>query len=372
MLLLATELWRDHGGVERYMRIIAQILANESEQLHVLTLWDRHTDMPPDASAFIARCCHGSKWKFCAEAFRLSRTGAGHTTIVGHLAFLPLALILQRLRLIQRYVLVLHGIEAWCRLPWPYRIAARNASVVVATTKYTAREFCFHNGLENANVRVIPLACTFLPPPVRREAPDSLINLLTVTRLSASDTYKGVDTILLAIRQARQAGLQLMLDLVGSGSDKSRLERLACFLNIQDAVRFHGAVTDQRLEQLFRNSHVFVLPSKNEGFGIAFVEAMAAGLPCIGANHGGTPEVIERGETGFLIEYGDIDQMVFYWRVLAESPQLYEAMSAAARRRATQTLSSGAMARAWMCLMAELNKSEPDSTCQERFRKCAV
>lgn len=336
------------------MRMLAQILACDSDQLYVLTLVDHDRDRPSDASGFVATCCGGSKSRFCLEAFRLSRAGVARATIVGHPAFLPLAWVLHRLKLIDRYILVLHGIEAWCRLPWIYRVAARQASTVVTTTKYTAREFCFHNGMQNGNVAVVPLASTFSFPAIRRSPPTTELKLLTITRLSVPDSSKGVDTILIAIRQARQAGLEVTLDVVGSGNDKPRLEKLACFLNIQDAVRFHGAVSDQHLEQFFRNSHVFVLPSRIEGFGIVFLEAMAAGLPCIGANHGGTPEVIRDGETGFLIEHDDVGQLAFCWRRFMESPELYELMSDAARRRATETLSFEVMAQSWMRLAAGL------------------
>lgn len=357
MLLLATEVWSNHGGVQRYMRMIAQILSNQSEQFRVLTLLDHDTDQPNDASVIRASCCHGSKWKFCVEALRLSRTGAARTAIVGHVGLLPLAWTLQKMNLIHRYILVLHGIEAWHRLRWISRIGARTATAVVATTRYTLREFCFHNGLENANCVVIPLACTFRLPVIHRTPLVPELRILTVTRLSTSDAYKGVDTILIALRQARQADLNVTLELVGSGNDKGRLESLTCSLKVQDAVRFRGAVSDKELEQLFRESHVFVMPSKKEGFGIAFLEAMAAGLPCIGANHGGTPEVIEHGESGFLIEYGDVDQLVSYWRMLTESPGLYKAMSHAARRRATETLSLDAMAQSWVRLAAGLRNS---------------
>lgn len=369
MLLLATELWRDHGGVERYMRMLSKILADESDQLYVLTFVDHDNDRPPDATGFIASCCHRSKWKFCAEAFRLSRAGAGPATIVGHPAFLLVAWVLQRLKLVERYILVLHGTEAWLRLPWIYRVAARNASTVVATTRYTAREFCFHNNVESSNCKVIPLACTLRSLSTHNKTLISNLKLLTVSRLSASDAYKGVDTILLAIRQARWAGLNVTLDLVGSGNDKCRLEQLACSLNVHDAVRFRGNVSDQKLEELFAEAHVFVMPSRNEGFGIVFLEAMAAGLPCIGANHGGTPEVIEHGESGFLIEHGDVDQLVFYWQVLIESPGLYESMSNAARRRATETLSFDVMAQRWIQLAAGLRNRDRSLEGEER---CAV
>jgi glycosyltransferase involved in cell wall biosynthesis len=266
--------------------------------------------------------------------------------------------MLHLLGLMGRYAVVLHGVEAWRRLPWLSRLASRGATVLIATTRYTVREFCFHNGIESTPCIVIPLASSFQPRSINRSAPVSELRLLTTTRLSASDTYKGVDTILLALRRARDSGLNFRLELVGSGDDRIRLQRAATSLGVQDLIRFRGQVRDEELQKLLLESHVFVMPSKKEGFGIAFLEAMAAGLPAIGANHGGTPEVIEHGESGFLIEYGDADRLVFYLRALMESPVLYHAISEAARRRAAETLSFAAMSRSWRDLLETLKKSE--------------
>ena len=353
MLLLATEIWKSHGGIQRYMRMVCRILADRGEEFATLALLDEPNHRPGDAS-FSTTCCSGSKWSFCVEAFRLATKGAARTCIVGHIAFLPLVWVLRQVKLIHRYAIVLHGLEAWYRLSWISRSVARKADVIIATTHYTGREFCFHNGLNANNCVVIPLACNFCASAIRRAGLRSELRVLTVTRLSVADAYKGIDTLLRAVRAASDAGVKLTLDVVGSGNDKERLEDLARSLGVHTFVRFRGSAPDEELEQLLAESDVFAMPSKKEGFGIVFLEAMAAGLPCIGANHGGTPEVIVHGESGFLIEYGDADQLAFYLRALSQSPGLREAMARAAYRRATETLSFDVMARSWNHLIERL------------------
>jgi glycosyltransferase involved in cell wall biosynthesis len=337
------------------MRTIARILADREERFSVLSLLDTDGNCLSGAPMVAPICCCGNKWKFCASAFRLARNGVAGITIVGHVALLPIAWALWKMGLIERYALVLHGIEAWRRLPWISRMAAQNAAAVIATTQYTLREFCFHNGVDARNCSVIPLACGFDPAPTKRSNPAGGLKIVSIGRLSASDAYKGFDTVLRALRRGSETGLNLTLDLIGSGDDKTRLQGLARSLGVQDLVRFRGSLPDEELRMLLGESHVFVMPSKKEGFGIVFLEAMAMGLPCIGANHGGTPEVIEHGESGFLIEYGDADQLIFYLRVLTESPGLYEKMSGSARERATETLSFDAMARGWGRVIEGLN-----------------
>jgi glycosyltransferase involved in cell wall biosynthesis len=77
-------------------------------------------------------------------------------------------------------------------------------------------------------------------------------------------------------------------------------------------VTFLGAVSDERLRLLYQECDVFAMPSKGEGFGIVFLEAMHQGKPCIGGNHGGTPEVIDHGANGYLVDYGDVEQLAHY------------------------------------------------------------
>lgn len=357
MLLLAPEVWKRHGGIQRYMQMIIRILANRREPFAVLSLIDGEENRPDDAATF-STTCSGNKMKLCMQAFRLARAGAARKLVIGHVGLLPVGLILRWLRLTDGYVVVLHGIEAWERLPWLQRLAARRASHIVATTFYTAREFCFLNGIELGRIVVVPLAAGMSSRPISRSAPKAELKLLMVSRLSKADQYKGVDTLLEALQLGRNEGLSLTLEIVGTGDDTERLENLARSLQIRDAVRFRGALPDSEVQGVYDESHVFVMPSKKEGFGIVFVEAMASGLPCIGANHGGTPEVIEHFGTGFLIEYGDATQMVIYLRALLESSNLYHALSRAAYHRATETLGFDAMARGWSRLVDRLNLTE--------------
>ena len=354
MLILATEIWKSHGGVQRYMDMIARIVGLQNHRVAIVTLLDNESSRPPGDSTAQVICCAGSKARFCVEAFRTAARNRPRITIVGHVGLLPVAWSMKLRGLIEDYVVVLHGTEAWIKLPWFSRLGARAATSIVATTRYTLDEFCYYNGVSNAACTIIPLASTLPPPPASRPRHSCELRLLTVTRLSAADKYKGIDTLLNAIHLSQTSGVRVTLDIVGWGDDAERLKSLASSLGIQKAVHFRGAVSDETLQQLFSESDVFAMPSKKEGFGIVFVEAMAAGLPCIGANHGGVPDVIKHGETGFLIEYGDAEQLCFYIRSISESPALYNIMSEAAKRHVSENLSFAAMSRSWQHLLTSL------------------
>jgi len=74
------------------------------------------------------------------------------------------------------------------------------------------------------------------------------------------------------------------LNLVGTGDDQPRLEAVASALGVEDRVTFWGVLDDARLGAAYADCDVFVMPSKEEGFGIVFLEAMLRGKPCIGGH----------------------------------------------------------------------------------------
>jgi phosphatidyl-myo-inositol dimannoside synthase len=95
------------------------------------------------------------------------------------------------------------------------------------------------------------------------------------------------------------------LRIVGRGDDRSRLEALRDHLGMQEVVEFTGFIDDSRLAEEMRTCRLFALPSRKEGFGLVFLEAMAHGRPCLGARAGGVPEVISPA-TGLMVDYGDV------------------------------------------------------------------
>ena len=120
---------------------------------------------------------------------------------------------------------------------------------------------------------------------------------------------KGVDHTLRAFARLAAAHPTAIHRIVGKGDDQPRLRELAASLGIADRVVFEQDLTDEELADRYRRCAVFVLPSGQEGFGIVFLEAMRFSKPCIGGDAGGTPDVIEDGETGLLVPYGDLEAL---------------------------------------------------------------
>ncbi|MCM3766586.1 N-acetyl-alpha-D-glucosaminyl L-malate synthase BshA [Neobacillus niacini] len=101
------------------------------------------------------------------------------------------------------------------------------------------------------------------------------------------------------------AGLPAKLLLVGDGPEMTIVSKLVRNLGLEDQVIFLGK--QENLEELYSISDLMLLLSEKESFGLVALEAMACGVPCIGTNVGGIPEVIEHGVTGYVCELGDIN-----------------------------------------------------------------
>ena len=101
----------------------------------------------------------------------------------------------------------------------------------------------------------------------------------------------------------------LHLVAIGDGTDLPRLEGLAKQLGVSAHVHFLGQMQPEEVSVAYGACELFALPSRGEGFGLVFLEAMSHGKPVIGGAHGGTPEIIEEGITGYLVQHGDVTQL---------------------------------------------------------------
>jgi glycosyltransferase involved in cell wall biosynthesis len=130
---------------------------------------------------------------------------------------------------------------------------------------------------------------------------------------------------------ARREVSDLVLLLVGQGELEERLQERARAAGLADAVRFVGAVAD--VAPCYRIADLFVFPSRYEAFGLALLEAMAAGLPIVAARTGGIPELATE-EAALLIPGGDVSELAKGLVSLASSPERRRYLGSAARNRA--------------------------------------
>jgi phosphatidylinositol alpha-1,6-mannosyltransferase len=150
--------------------------------------------------------------------------------------------------------------------------------------------------------------------------------------MAAGERYKGHDLLITIWPRvaAEVPGARLMV--VGDGDDRARLEARAAPL--EGRVSFIGRVSDEALTALYQQCAFFVMPSRDEGFGLVFLEAMRAGKACIGSV-GAAAEIIEDGVTGLVVDPGDPEQLLKAILRLFREPDARGRMGQAGAARVT-------------------------------------
>ena len=112
---------------------------------------------------------------------------------------------------------------------------------------------------------------------------------------------KGLITVFKALQLLTPEFHTLQLQVLGRNQNLTRLKNLSARMGLEDFVHFQGWVAPEKVAQFFQNAAAFVMPSHMEGFGLVYLEAMAAGVPVLGGNVGGTRELIQDGVNGYLV-----------------------------------------------------------------------
>jgi len=152
--------------------------------------------------------------------------------------------------------------------------------------------------------------------------------------------------------------MPVRLLMVGDGPDASAASKLARQLGVADAVSFLGE--QDSVIPLLSASDVFVLPSAQESFGLAALEAMACSVPVVASNVGGIPEVVEHGVTGFLHDGTDLDGMAASALLLLSDRQRWKTMSAAAGEAARTRYCDTAIVPLYESFYQQLLDERPD------------
>ncbi len=176
---------------------------------------------------------------------------------------------------------------------------------------------------------------------------DDDLRLATVCRLVKD---KGIHITMRALKILNEKGIPFRFVIGGEGPEKKPLEALADELGLRDKVQFKGSVDGEQKWRLLRGSDVFVMPSRadskatQEGFGIAFMEAAAFGVPAVGSRSGGIPDAVVDGETGILVPEESPEGVADALTTLYRNPEARKEMGRAARERARREFSPSAVA----------------------------
>lgn len=222
------------------------------------------------------------------------------------------------------YIVYVHGEELGlacvCReYKWMATCVFRNARHIVANCNNTA-EYAQKNWQSTTRKIVVlnPGVDTnrFKPAPKHNDFRQQVgwenrRVILTVGRL---EKRKGHDMMLRAMVKLAHLVPDVLYAIVGSGEEYGALLTATKNLGLEHSVRFYTTVTDEELPMFYQNADVFVLPNRTidwnfEGFGIVLLESQACGVPVVAGDSGGTKETMILGETGYIVNCEDPEQI---------------------------------------------------------------
>jgi glycosyltransferase involved in cell wall biosynthesis len=238
-----------------------------------------------------------------------------NTIVIGHINLALIACIIKRIFPQKKIILIVHGIDVWHELKGFQKEIVTTADIILAVSDFTKQKLLMHN--PKIQAEKIKIFRNTIDPwfslPQQFNKPEYLLQryqlnqqhkvMLTVTRLADSEKYKGYD-ILIEMMAVLSKQNKNMIYLIGGKADeieKERVQQLIKKYKVEDNVRLLGYIEDNELNDHYLLSDVFVMPSRKEGFGIVFIEAMACGRNVIAGNVDGSAEALLNGELGVLV-----------------------------------------------------------------------
>jgi phosphatidyl-myo-inositol dimannoside synthase len=321
VLLLCTDAYGGHGGIALYNRDLAEALAAREDVEEVIVVprvIRTGAGELPAKITFHADAARGPAQYLRAVA--RARAAKPDLVICGHMNLLPIACTIAR-----KPLLMIYGIEAWKR---PRGFAPRllhRAGAVISISEITRSRFVAWSGYRGPTF-LLPNAIHAERYGIREKRADLIARhrlegkrvLLTVGRLAEEERYKGFDEVLEILHQLPE---DVVYMIAGGGNDAVRLQHKAAQLGAGSRVIFTGLFPEEEKRDLYALADVFVMPSRGEGFGYVFLEALASGVPVIGSKLDGGREALLHGELGLMVDPANPAEIVGAIRERLERPR---------------------------------------------------
>jgi glycosyltransferase involved in cell wall biosynthesis len=313
------------GGIQVYSNFLLETLHSLYPDVSYSIFLKHDAHVPEEKSSrknFQFHCAGGFPQSLRTPAFAAQVLSGGFwrkpsLVISTHVNFTIAAYWLKRFTGIP-YWAVAHGVDAWDIRDPALQKALHHADQIFSVGEYTRNRLLQEQKLDPSKMKILPCMIDANSFQIKQK-PLYLLEryglradqptILTVGRLSKSEGYKGYDKILEALPQIRQAIPDIHYVLIGKGSDRPRVEQIISELQLQDCVTITGYVPDAEIADHYNLCDVFAMPSKGEGFGIVYLEALACGKPTLGGNQDGAVDALCHGKLGALVNPNSVEEI---------------------------------------------------------------
>lgn len=320
VLALVTDAYGGTGGIAQYNRDFLESIADHNSVSEVVVI---PRVITRELQSFPSRITHiesaaGSKVRFIRSVATLAcRKGDFDLVICGHVNLLPIAYATAR-RCGARLMVLAYGLEVWNPGRWPTRYMLHRCDSVVSISAFTLKRLREWAVIYGDRSVLVPNAIdlqAYTPGPRDEELRRRLgvgdgPVIMTLGRMDASERAKGFDEVLEVLPSLLEDYPSLCYCAAGDGSDRRRLEEKARTLGVAAHVVFPGYVAEAEKVEFYRLADLFVMPSRLEGFGYVFLEALASGIPVVASSIDGSKEAVRGGAWGALADPNNRDEVL--------------------------------------------------------------
>lgn len=314
-MLLTLQTFSTTGGIQKMTRTLGytlnQIAQANNWNFELWSAYDHTSDLMPEYLPSSSFKGFGiNKLSFALKAVSKKFTSRD-VVILSHINLAAIGLIIKAINPKCQVWLVAHGIEVWRPFSFIKKRFLKNCDKVICVSNYTRQQMLSRHHIDQdicivLNNTIDPL----MPLPVTFSKPENLLSryrlnnshpvVFTLTRMASTEKYKGHELVIEAIGKLKNKypGIKYILAGKYDELEDVRINKLIADHGVSEQVILTGFIDEAELTDHFLLADLFVLPSKKEGFGIVFIEALACGLPVICGNADGSIDAIRNGELG--------------------------------------------------------------------------
>lgn len=324
-LFLTLRTFSATGGIEKVSRQLGKALydlsIDNAGKLDVYSMYDHNDEI--EEKYFPRSVFKGFNeykvWFMLAAFFSGIKKDK---VILSHINLLLPGILIKTFSSKTKLIMLAHGIEVWDTLPAWKRWMLGKCDKILPVSSFTKEKMITAQRIDENKLAVLNNSLDpFLSAPKNSGKDARLLKryglqkddtiLMTLTRLSSKEKYKGYDNVLAAMPDLKQQypGIKYLILGKYDYAERKRLNKIISDLNLDDDVIITGYIPDDEIAAHFETADIYIMPSKKEGFGLVFIEAMYYGKPVVAGNKDGSADALGNGEFGVLVDPDDSEEI---------------------------------------------------------------
>jgi phosphatidylinositol alpha-1,6-mannosyltransferase len=323
VLFLNLMAFRYTGGLEKFNRSFLKALSDNETQLNFISHSYSLCDIDANEQYYPNVQYRGfgeNKLKFTIAS--IIKAFQSDCIILGHINLAIIGFLVKLVAPSKKIVLICHGVEVWSPVSFIKMRILKSAKKILAVSSYTKAQIIKTHNIPAEKIDIFPNTIdAYFKLPQSFEKSNALLNkygfeksdfvLYTLCRVSSREQYKGYDYVIQALGQLQEKYQNIKYLVAGKYDEEelNRLKKLVADNKLEGKVQFAGYIDDKEIIDHYQLGDVYIMPSRGEGFGIVYIEALACGSKVIAGNADGSADAVANGALGKLVTPTSVEEI---------------------------------------------------------------